>query len=142
MTVLWEDWNIVDGMYAGNLEGLAAFKHKTSVNKIERRQYRSQHLVQDACDAVSSYESRFIRDPGSGERVPLGDFLEHIYEAGRRCESGEWKKVWERIRKHYHIEWQQELTGVKDEISAKEENGREERIQEVLVTVELGDKDQ
>lgn len=60
VTVLWEDWGIVDGMNAGNLEGLAAFSRKTSVSRIESSQYRNEHLVRDTCDDVNAYDQRWV----------------------------------------------------------------------------------
>lgn len=71
VTVLWEDFGILDGMNAGNLEGLDTFMRKTSVSKIEPAQYRSEHLVHDTCDEVSSYDPRWVPQrrlgPGKGE---------------------------------------------------------------------------
>jgi hypothetical protein len=70
VAVMWEDWFIVDGMNAGNLEGLAAFDRRTSKRHTEFGRYRS-HMVTDSCDAADSYSSRYVSTqtfgPGDNE---------------------------------------------------------------------------
>ncbi|KAF2105757.1 hypothetical protein BDV96DRAFT_592030 [Lophiotrema nucula] len=52
-TIMWEDWFIVDGMNAGNLEGLDMFERLTKTSRTERPTYKS-HTIQDSCDNVGS----------------------------------------------------------------------------------------
>ncbi|KAF2009371.1 hypothetical protein BU24DRAFT_428279 [Aaosphaeria arxii CBS 175.79] len=58
--ILWEDWQIVDGMNAGNLEGLSSFDRLTERSRIEHRQ-RREHLVQnDECDNINYSNARMV----------------------------------------------------------------------------------
>jgi hypothetical protein len=48
---LYKDWFVVDGMNAGNLEGLDLIESATRVSKTERRKYNSRRNYQDLnCD--------------------------------------------------------------------------------------------
>ncbi|KAF2792894.1 hypothetical protein K505DRAFT_325834 [Melanomma pulvis-pyrius CBS 109.77] len=58
--VMWENWFIVDGMNAGNLEGLEAFEKRTRTTRSEPKKYK-WHTFSDTCDSVSvSYGQRYI----------------------------------------------------------------------------------
>ncbi|KAF2194049.1 hypothetical protein K469DRAFT_689112 [Zopfia rhizophila CBS 207.26] len=52
--VMWEDWFIVDGMNAGNLEGLETFEARTHTTRTQRGTYMSSRSQND-CDNVSNY---------------------------------------------------------------------------------------
>lgn len=52
--VMWEDWFIVDGMNAGNLEGLDMFELRTRRSRAETNRYR-EHMMTDQCDDADNY---------------------------------------------------------------------------------------
>jgi len=65
---MWEDWHIVDGMNAGNLEGLDIFEKKSnrSYSEYSRYKYRS---VADMCDNVQYYNNRRVPQRSYGPGV-------------------------------------------------------------------------
>lgn len=82
-TVLWEDWGIVDGMYAGNLEGLERFLQTTKVKRTEGGRLSEAHLVRDFADDVTWQDHRNVAErrlgPGKNETdcgVCVLDWLE------------------------------------------------------------------
>ncbi|KAF2472575.1 uncharacterized protein BDR25DRAFT_302703 [Lindgomyces ingoldianus] len=55
-SVMWEDWFIVDGMNAGNLEGLDTFEARTHTSRTSSGTYR-YYNTQDTCDDLLTYYS-------------------------------------------------------------------------------------
>jgi hypothetical protein len=67
-SLMWEDWFIVDGMNAGNLEGLDVFEARTRTAKPDPVRYRPSY--ENTCDGISlTYGQRYQASRNLGPSV-------------------------------------------------------------------------